>query len=141
MLRDSENRDDDVAPNGIEKKALSILGFFQEYDSINVSGHSIEFQSAEDTYCEWQLQVEFTSSLDMKNHWENSSSVSSEIPLISENLLVQFEGKDDLFHQISALLCQPESSEIIEFNIYNNTTEVDMDFEMSYKCMENITFS
>ena len=91
----------------------------------------------------FEFQLEFESDLQLKDHWQSSDSIGDDdsLEFKTNNLLVLFDEKGGVCHQISRIILEPNSENTFEFNIYCDESELDIDFEVGYNLVENISFS
>lgn len=136
-------KDKDLSRVGLEDKTYQIKSILNDLDQVTVLSSSFEHSYDEGDLEIFEFQLEFESDLQFKNHWQSSDSIGDDdsLEFKTNNLLVYFDEKGGVCHQISRIMLWPNSENTFEFNIYCDESELDIDFEVGYNLIENISFS
>ena len=126
-----------------EDKLKKIQDILNEYVDIKItSDWEIDEEDEFDNYKEFLCAIDFESPLVFWDHHNGETAPEdvNDVPYTSNNLLINFDQKNGICHEISRVLINQKNEKKTHFNIECIDTQLEIDFNIYHNEIDQIDF-
>ena len=133
-----------------EDKLKMLKQIMDEYDVIQTTSNweilDNDYEEAETkegkTFMLSRLSIEFESELKFWDHWsgETGPDDSDDTSFASGNLLIYFEQKGGIFHEMSRVILSDDCGRGVNIEIKEKSTGLEIDVDLEYNLIDGLSF-